>query len=195
MGWGVCRAFRSGGDEEEAEAQGFRLGVAATVGFFLGAVWIASDLLFSRLHYLGSIPHPPLKTALLGSFVGGGVQELAFRLVFLGGGMWVLTRKDYIRGFDETKKQVVLFWGLAMGAALLSFAVYLPVRSAQFGLSSVFELPLALWLHLLVFYGVLGLVMAILIKRHGFWTALGAHCAALVLWDVLWGQVWWSCLF
>ena len=27
LGWGVCRAFRSGGDEEEAEAQGFRLGV------------------------------------------------------------------------------------------------------------------------------------------------------------------------
>lgn len=195
MSWGVCRVHRSRKDEEETAAQGFRAGVAVTSGFLLGAVWIVADLMFSRLHYLGSIPHPPLSTALLGSLVGCGFQETAFRLVFLGGGTWVLTRNANVRGEDKREQQTLLFWGLAIVAALLSCAVYLPTRSAQYGISSVFDLPPALWVHFLVFYGVLGLAMAMLLKRYGFWTAVGAHCAGLVLWDVVWGQVWWSCLF
>lgn len=191
-GWFYWTSIGSSGLDGQPQKTRSKVATALLWGFFLGGIWILLDLIFSPLHYLGSVPHPPLLTALLGAFVVGGFFELLFRLVIIGAGMWLINRRD---GNEEKNSKRAWFWLWTFLAALLSLFVWLPSRSRQFGLSSVFELPIPLVIHFVFYYGVLGMVAAKMLFKHGFWVAVGTHGTALLFWDVVWGQVWWRCLF
>jgi len=195
-GWFVC-GYEGFAHEGFLHSKGLsRVRVLLITGLCLGAILIFLDLLFSELHFHGSVPHPPLISAIPTAFVESGIQEVLFRLVIMGGGMGILESFVYPKGTKWSKKsKKLLFWALAVFSIILSLSVLLPVRAAEFGYGSVEEMVWPPFFQFVIFYTLIGITGAAVWSKYGFFPAWAVHFIALLVWDGIWGIVWWSCVF
>ncbi len=189
-GWLVCSFYGFGSFATQDSKKPLRsiLFTASATGAITGILLISLDLILSNLHYRGSMPHPPPATALLSTPIASGVHELLFRLIFLGGGCAVLQKTGISVGKSS-------FWFLAFLSVVSAFFLFIPFHGAEYGIENISDVPAILIFHYFLFYALTGLVCAAMFYRHGFFAAWGTHFTALFVWDVLWGQVWWRCLF
>ena len=63
--------------------------IPGLIGAALGVFFIGADMILSRYHSLGNIPHPPFPTSLVASAIAGIGEEIIFRLFFIS--FWVMS--------------------------------------------------------------------------------------------------------
>ncbi len=196
-GWFVCgyEGFSHGSLLQSKDSSQVR--VLFITGLCLGALLIFLDLVFSRLHVRGSVPHPPLVSTVPTAFVESGMQEVLFRLVIMGGGIRFLEsfvyHKDTGKRSEESEKWG--FWALAGFSIFLSLWALLPARAAEFGYGSVKEMTWVPFFQFIIFYTLIGITGAAIWWKYSFLAAWAVHFIALIVWDGIWGIVWWSCVF
>lgn len=196
-GWFVCGydGFSHNHFLQSKGLSGVR--VLLIIGLCLGVVLIFLDLVFSKLHYRGSVPHPPLISAVPTAFVESGIQEVLFRLVIMGGGMGILETFVYSKGTIECseKSKKMAFWALALFSIFLSLLLLLPVRAAEFGYGSVEEMVWPPFFQYVIFYTLIGITCAAVWSKYDIVAAWAVHFIALLVWDGIWGIFWWTCVF
>ncbi len=161
-----------------------RWGLPALIGVGTGVFFIVADLALENFHTLGRLPHPPFPTSLFASITAGIGEEIIFRLFYIPFWLWLISRV-LLRGRFE----LAVFWIVSVASALVFAVAHLPSALAILGLSNVAELPLALWLEMLLLNGALSLLAATYFRKHGFLAAVGIHFWTDIIWHVVWGLV------
>jgi hypothetical protein len=156
----------------------------AVAGLGLGILFIIVDQLFSGLHGLGPLPHPPFPTSLVASAVAGIGEEILFRLFFISFWVWLISHV-LLKG----KGQGVVFWLVAAASAAAFTAAHLPSVMMLVGTERIGELPPLLVGELVLLNGTLSLIAAAFLLRYGLLAAVGVHFWTDVLWHVAWGLV------
>jgi hypothetical protein len=168
---------------DERVPRRLRFAIPGLAGMALGVLFVLADLVFSKLHGLGLLPHPPFPASLMASITAGIGEEVLFRLFFVVFWVWLLShvvlRK---RGLDA------VFGVVTAVSALLFTAGHLPVVMSSFGLEQVRDVPFALAAELLVLNGSLSVVASLFMRRWGILAAVGVHFWTDVVWHVLWGS-------
>lgn len=159
-----------------------RLLIPAVAGMGLGIFFIIADQLFSSMHGLGPLPHPPFPTSLVASAVAGIGEEILFRLFFISFWVWLISHL-LLKG----KGQGVVFWLVAAASAVAFTAAHLPSVMMLVGTERIAELPPFLLGELFLLNGGLSLVAAEFFRRYGFLAAVGVHFWTDVVWHVAWG--------
>jgi hypothetical protein len=160
-----------------------RVAIPALAGMALGVLFILADVIFSKVHGLGPLPHPPFPASLIASIVAGIGEEVVFRLFFIVFWVWLLSR--VVRG---KRKLDAVFVVVTAVSALLFTAGHVPAVMHLFGLEQVGDVPLTLAAELLVLNGSLSVVAALFMRRWGILAAVGVHFWTDVVWHVLWGS-------
>ncbi|MGE5072127.1 MAG: hypothetical protein ACM3MF_01750, partial [Anaerolineae bacterium] len=83
--------------------------------------------------------------------------------------------------------QTVVFWIVAVFAAVAFGMSHLPAIMYLEGWKTAADVPGAMMAELLLLNGLISLPAAYLFKRFGFIGAAGAHLWADVVWHVVWG--------
>ncbi len=158
--------------------------IPTSVGLSTGAFFIVADAMFQGFHSLGSIPHPPFPTSIVASLSAGIGEEVIFRLFFIPFWFWLVARV-LLKG----KQQEAIFWGVTTVSALLFAIGHLPSTILILGLESARDVPVAIWLEMLLLNGALSFLAAYSLRRNGFLAAVGIHFWTNVIWHVLWGPI------
>jgi hypothetical protein len=161
-----------------------KLWIPALIGAALGVFFILADVIFSKFHALGPIPHPPFPTSLVASASAGIGEEVIFRLFFVSFWLWLVANVILKR-----KWQNQVFWTVAVGSALVFAFAHFPSIMYLFGLKTVGDIPLALMSEIILLNGVLSIVAAYYFKRCGFLAAVSIHFWVDVVWHVIWGAL------
>ena len=161
-----------------------RIVIPALVGIGIGAFFILVDMMLSRFHALGAIPHPSFPASLVASGIAGIGEELLFRLFFISFWVWLLS---YV--FLKRRYQQSVFWVVTGWSALVITLAHLPSVMVLFGLQTISEIPVALLVELILINGVLTLFAAYYLKKSGFLAAVGIHFWADMVWHVIWGLI------
>jgi len=158
--------------------------IPGLIGAGIGVFLILADAIFSRLHTLGSLPHPPFPTSLVASATAGIGEELIFRLFFISFWVWLIS---YVLLKKRWQNQI--FWIMAILSALVFALGHIPSMMVLLDLKSVNEIPLALMSEIILLNGVVSLVAAYYFRKFGFLAPVGIHFWADVIWHVIWGVV------
>lgn len=169
-------------DPEVSNRQRFLIPVL--VGVAIGIFLILADLLFSKLHTLGALPHPPFPTSLVVSAVAGIGEELIFRLFVVSFLTWLIS---YV--ILEKRWQNQIFWIVAIFSALAFAFGHIPSVMALLDLKAVGELPPVLMAEIILLNGVVSLFAAYYFRKFGFLAPVGIHFWTDVIWHVVWGAV------
>ena len=161
-----------------------RWSLPALLGVGIGVFFIVADLVFQRFHTFGALPHPPFPTSLVASLTAGIGEEIIFRLFFIPFWIWFIARV-LLKGQSELK----VFWGVAVVSALVFAVAHVPSAMVILGFSGVEQIPVALWVEIIVLNGLLSMAAAYFFKEHGFMSAVGIHFWTDVVWHVLWGAL------
>ena len=161
-----------------------RLAYPALLGLGLGVFFIAADLLFSQLHGLGPLPHPPFPTSIVASIVAGIGEEVIFRLFFIPFWMWLIS--SLLLGGRGKETVFVVVTGLSAVAFALA---HLPSVMVLINAKSMAQIPAALLAEILLLNSMLSVVAASELRRNGFLAAVSIHLWADVAWHVVWGMI------
>jgi hypothetical protein len=156
--------------------------VPAIVGGGIGLFLIVSDLVFSRFHGLGRLPHPPFPASLVASAAAGIGEEILFRLFFISFWVWLIAVV-----FLKDRWHGRIFWIVTVLSALAFGAAHIPAVLILFNLSTVADVPPALLAELLLLNGVVAVFAAYSFRKSGFLAAVGIHFWTDVVWHVIWG--------
>lgn len=156
----------------------------ALIGAGLGLVFILVDALFSRLHSLGPLPHPPFPASLVASAAAGIGEEIIFRLFFISFWVWLVSHV-----LLKKKWQNRIFWIIAVFSALAFAVGHIPSVMILSGLQAVSEIPSALLAEIILLNGALSLFAAHYFRKFGFLAPVGIHFWADVIWHVIWGAL------
>lgn len=167
-------------DESVSNVQRFAL--PAGLGIAVGIVFIVLDRLIQGAAGLDVSLHPPFPLSLVASATAGIGEEILFRLVFITVWTWLISNL-LLRG----RAQAVVFWVVAVFAALAFAAAHLPSVMLLLGVTDPAALGPALLAEIVLLNGLLSLVAAWLFRRYGFLAAVGVHFWADVVWHVVWG--------
>jgi hypothetical protein len=158
--------------------------IPAALGACLGLFLVAADAVLSRFQSLGPIPHPPFPISVVASAVAGIGEELLFRLFFISIGVWLVSRL-IMKGRHERQ----VFWAVAVMASLAFAAAHLPAVPYVFHLKSISELPVAIWIEIMLLNGLVGIACAYQLRKAGFVAAVGVHFWTDMVWHVAWGAL------
>jgi hypothetical protein len=158
--------------------------IPAEFGACLGLFLVAADAVLSRFHSLGSIPHPPFPMSVVASAVAGIGEELLFHLFFISVGVWLISRVILKGRFEQG-----IFWPVAIAASLSFAAAHLPAVPYVFHLKSIAELPVALWIEIMLLNALVGIFCAYQFRKAGFVAAVGVHFWTDMVWHVAWGAL------
>jgi len=158
--------------------------VPALVGVGVGIFFVLADIILSRLHPLGRLPHPPFPTSLVASATAGIGEEIIFRLFFISFWVWLIS---YVVLKNRWQDQV--FWLVTVFSALAFAFGHIPSVMIFFGLRTMGELPPALFGEIILLNGVLSLLAAYYFRKFGFLAAVGIHFWTDIVWHVVWGQI------
>jgi len=154
------------------------------IGLISGALLVASDLIFARIHDLGQLPHPPFPTSLLASLVAGIGEEIIFRLFFISFWVWLFSKV-----FFKGKYEKIIF-GIIIIISAIAFALaHMPSAMILFGFESMGDIPGILITEMLVLNGIVSVLAAFYFRKYGFLAAVGIHFWTDIVWHVLWGLV------
>lgn len=158
--------------------------VPTLTGVGIGIFLVLADLVFSKFHTLGSLPHPPFPTSLVASAVAGIGEELIFRLFLVSFLTWLIS---YIILKKRWQNQV--FWIVAILSALAFAFGHIPSVMALLDLKAVGEIPPVLMAEIILLNGVVSLFAAYYFRRFGFLAPVGMHFWTDVVWHVVWGII------
>ncbi|MFP3896921.1 MAG: type II CAAX prenyl endopeptidase Rce1 family protein [Anaerolineales bacterium] len=156
----------------------------ALAGGGLGVLLIITDAVFSRLHPLGPLPHPPFPTSLVASATAAIGEEIVFRLFFVSFWMWLIS--SVLLG---GRWQEGIFWVVSVVSGVAFALGHLPSVMVLYGLERVGQVPIALLIEILLLNGVVSLFAAYQWRRAGFLAAAGVHFWTNAVWHVIWGAI------
>jgi len=158
--------------------------IPALIGMGIGVFFILVDVIFSKFHSLGPVPHPPFPTSLVASVTAGIGEEVIFRLFFISFWVWLIS---YV--ILKKKWQNQVFWVVTFFSALAFALGHFPSVMILFGLNSIQEIPFALISEIIVLNGVISFFTAYYFRKYGFLAAVGIHFWTDVIWHVIWGMI------
>ncbi|MEA3408292.1 MAG: CPBP family glutamic-type intramembrane protease [Chloroflexota bacterium] len=167
---------------DEAVSNRERFLVPALVGASLGVFLVAADAVFSRLHALGPLPHPPFPTSLVASATAGIGEEIIFRLFFVSFWVWLISTVLLGGRWQEN-----VFWIVSTLSGVAFALGHLPSVMFLYGMQSVGQVPVGLLVEIVLLNGVISLFAAYRWRRAGFLAAVGVHFWTDVVWHVIWG--------
>ena len=156
--------------------------IPGLIGAALGVFFIGADMILSRYHSLGNIPHPRFPTSLVASAIAGIGEEIIFRLFFISFWVWLIS---YF--LLKKKWQNQIFWIVTVFSALTFAGAHLPSVMILFSLKQFSQIPPALMIEIILLNGVLSVAAAYYFRKYGFLTAVGIHFWADVVWHLIWG--------
>jgi hypothetical protein len=159
-----------------------RFVIPAYIGLGTGAFFVLADAILSRMHALGSLPHPPFPTSIVASVTAGIGEEAIFRLFFIPFWVWLIS-SVILRG----RWRDGVFWVVSVWSALAFALGHLPSVIFALGLEGVSAVPAALMAEIILLNGALSLLAAAQLRRSGFLAAVGVHFWADIAWHVVWG--------
>jgi len=154
------------------------------VGGGIGIFFILADVIFSKFHVLGPIPHPPFPSSIVASATAGIGEEVIFRLFFISFWVWLIS---YIILKKRWQNQV--FWIVTFFSALTFALGHFPSVMILFDLNTIQEIPFALISEIILLNGVISFFAAYYFRKYGFLTAVGIHFWADIIWHVVWGII------
>ncbi len=158
--------------------------IPALVGGVIGIFFILADVIFSKFHSLGSIPHPPFPTSLVASATAGIGEEVIFRLFFISFWVWLIS---YV--ILKNRWQNKVFWVVTLFSALAFAFGHLPSFMLLFGLKTIGEIPLVLISEIILLNGVISFFAAYYFRKFGFLAAVGIHFWTDIIWHVIRGII------
>lgn len=158
--------------------------IPALVGGSIGIFFILADVIFSKFHTLGPIPHPPFPSSFVASATAGIGEEVIFRLFFISFWVWFVS---YI--ILKKRWQNQIFWIVTLFSALTFALGHFPSVMILFGLNTIQEIPFALISEIILLNGVISLFTAYYFRKFGFLAAVGIHFWTDVVWHVIWGMI------
>ncbi len=167
-------------DERISNKQRFLIPVI--VGSVIGVALILLDLLFSPVNGVGRLIHPPFPTSIVASISAGIGEEFLFRLFYISFWTW-LVGKIILRGRGLN----IVYWVVAILAALLHGASHLPSAMFLFGASNPMSLPPMLLVEIFLLNGLLSIFAAYYYKKFGLFAPIGIHFWADIVWHTIWG--------
>jgi hypothetical protein len=167
-------------DERVTNKQRFL--IPGLVGGGVGIGIILMDLLFIPVNGVGRLIHPPFPTSIVASISAGIGEEFLFRLFYISFWTW-LVGKVILRG----KGLNIVYWVVAVLAALLHGASHLPSAMLLFGASDPFTLPPLLLVEIFLLNGLLSIFAAYYFKKFGLFAPIGIHFWADIVWHTIWG--------
>lgn len=167
-------------DEDVSNKQRFIVPLA--VGVMIGIFFIIADVVLSRFHNFGELPHPPFPTSLTASLVAGIGEELIFRLFFISFWVWLIS---YV--IMKKKYQKTVFWSIALISAVAFSVAHLPSIMMLYGINEIIQVPIAILVEVLLLNSTLSIFAAYLFKKYGILAAIGVHFWTDVVWHVVWG--------
>ncbi|HIP92630.1 MAG TPA: CPBP family intramembrane metalloprotease [Thermotoga sp.] len=158
--------------------------IPALIGIGIGIFFILADVVLSRFHPLGRLPHPPFPASLVASAAAAIGEEVIFRLFFISFWVWLIS-------FVILKKrwQNQIFWIVAILSAVAFALGHLPSVMLLFGLNAVSEIPFALMTEIILLNSLLSLFAAYYFRKFGFLAAVGIHFWTDIVWHVIWGAI------
>lgn len=167
-------------DERVSHKQRFL--IPGLIGLAAGVFLILGDLIFSRFHNLGQLPHPAFPASLNASLAAGIGEEIIFRLFFIAFWTWLISYVIF-----KKKYQPQIFWLVAILAALIFALGHLPAMMIVFDFQSLSQIPIAFLIEIIVLNSAVALPAAYYFRQYGFLAAVGIHFWADIVWHVVWG--------
>lgn len=167
-------------DERVTNKQRFL--IPGLVGGGVGIGIILLDLLFSPVNGVGRLIHPPFPTSIVASISAGIGEEFLFRLFYISFWTW-LVGKVILSG----KGLNIVYWVVAVLAALLHGASHLPSAMLLFGVSDPIALPTLLLVEIFLLNGLLSIFAAFYFRKFGLFAPIGIHFWADIVWHTIWG--------
>jgi hypothetical protein len=158
--------------------------IPALIGVGVGLFFILTDMILSRLHPLGPLPHPPFPTSLAASAAAGIGEEIIFRLFFISFWVWLISNVILHKRWQHQ-----IFWLVAIVSALAFAGGHIPAVMFLFGLQRVNDIPLALMSEIILLNGGVSLLAAHYFRKFGFLAPVGIHFWTDVIWHVIWGAL------
>jgi len=158
--------------------------IPALVGGGIGIFFILADVIFSKFHVLGPIPHPLFPSSIVASATAGIGEEVIFRLFFISFWVWLIS---YIILKKRWQNQV--FWIVTFFSALTFALGHFPSVMILFGLNTIQEIPFVLISEIILLNGIVSLFAAYYFRKYGFLAAVGIHFWTDVVWHVIWGII------
>lgn len=158
--------------------------IPALVGGGIGIFFILADVIFSKFHTLGPIPHPPFPTSLVVSATAGIGEEVIFRLFFISFWVWLIS---YVILKKRWQNQV--FWVISIFSALAFALGHFPSVMILFDFKTIQEIPFVLISEIILLNGVVSLLAAYYFRKFGFLVAVGIHFWTDIIWHVIWGII------
>ena len=158
--------------------------IPALVGGGIGIFFILADVIFSKFHTLGSIPHPPFPTSLVASATAGIGEEVIFRLFFISFWVWFVS---YV--ILKKRWQNQIFWIVTLFSALAFALGHFPSVMILFGFKTIREIPSVLISEIILLNGVISIFAAYYFRKYGFLAAVGIHFWTDIIWHAIWGMI------
>lgn len=158
--------------------------IPALVGGGIGIFFILADVIFSKFHSLGPIPHPPFPASLVASVTAGIGEEVIFRLFFISFWVWLIS---YVILKKRWQNQV--FWVVTLFSALAFALGHFPSVMILFDLNTIQEIPFALTSEIILLNGVISIFAAYYFRKYGFLAAVGIHFWTDIIWHAVWGMI------
>lgn len=158
--------------------------IPALVGGGIGIFFILVDVIFSKFHTLGPIPHPPFPSSFVASATAGIGEEVIFRLFFISFWVWFVS---YI--ILKKRWQNQIFWIVTLFSALAFALGHFPSVMILFGFNTIQEIPFVLISEIILLNGVISFFAACYFKKYGFLAAVGIHFWTDIVWHVIWGII------
>ncbi len=158
--------------------------IPALTGAGTGLFFIAADMIMSRFHELGAIPHPPFPASLVASATAGIGEEMIFRLFFISFWVWLISSV-----LLKNRAQNLVFWIVTVLSALAFAASHIPSVMLLFNLPDLQAIPPALMAEIILLNGVLSVFAAWFFRKWGFLAAAGVHFWTDLVWHVIYGMI------
>lgn len=151
------------------------------VGVIIGVFLIIVDLIFTKISGI-TLPHPPFPTSIFASMSAAIGEEILFRLFFISFWVWlissVILRKRW---------QSQVFWIMVIFSAIGFAFGHIPSTMMVMGFETMSQIPIALYIEMIMLNGVVSIVAAYYFRKYGILTAIGIHFWLDIVWHVIYG--------
>lgn len=163
------------------------LGLLAAGGFLL------IEIIFASLHGLGNFPLPEAPFSFFTLVISAVGEEVLFRLFLIPliiNFMLKLWRKLGGVGFNRRKKlRRKFFWPAAIMAGIFYTLIHSYDIIYSLEIVEAAQIPLILWLQIIVMHLLLSLLSAWQYRKKGFLAAVVFHGFFGLGWYVIWGNI------
>ncbi len=151
------------------------------LGLGIGVGLVIADQILARIGGVEGFPHPGFPLSLFASGSAGIGEEILFRGFVMG--LWAALLNLILKRWNGRSAALWVGNGIA---ALAFSASHLPSAMLLLNVASPAQLPVTIWIELLLLNSFVGIVAGQRYMRDGLVTAMGIHFWADVVWHVIW---------